>query len=133
MYSANRNLCYKREHRIYFDICAIQRPLQTRTHLQVALEAEAVLGILALCEDRRVEIVPSDALMYETEQNPLPVRWGHSSAVLSKAAHHIKLSDEAEKRAEEFVALRIKPLDALHRCWRKRARWITSVDVMTDY
>lgn len=56
--------------KIYLDVCAIQRPLDSASHLRVALEAEAVLGILALCESGHVQIVSSDALVYETKQNP---------------------------------------------------------------
>ena len=100
--------------RVYLDVCAIQRPLDTPSHLRITLEAEAVLGILALSEAGRLEFVSSDALMYETERNPLPMRREHALAVLSKARNHIKLSDEAEERAKRLVALGFKPLDALH-------------------
>ncbi len=61
--------CYNGSMKIYLDVCAIQRPLDTPSHLRIALEAEAILGILALCESGRVELVSSDALVYETERN----------------------------------------------------------------
>ena len=32
--------------RIYFDTCILNRPLDNRSQLRVALEAEAILGIL---------------------------------------------------------------------------------------
>ncbi len=51
-------------------MCAIQRPLDTPGHVRILLEAEAVLGILSLCEAGTIEIVSSDALIYENEQNP---------------------------------------------------------------
>ena len=100
--------------KIYLDICAIQRPLDSATHLQVALESEAVLGILALCESGQVEIVSSDALVYETEQNPWPLRKEHALAVLSRAVEFIHLTETIEKRAQELNAQGFKPLDALH-------------------
>ena len=43
--------------RIYLDTCSIQRPLDSKTQIRIALEAEAVLGILALCEEGAVELV----------------------------------------------------------------------------
>ncbi len=49
--------------KIYLDVCAIQRSLDTPSHLRIAIEAEAILGILALCERGQVEIVSSDALV----------------------------------------------------------------------
>ena len=100
--------------KIYLDICAIQRPLDSATHLRVALEAEAVLGILALCEAGQVEIVSSDALVYETEQNPWPLRKEHALAVLSRAVEFIHLTETIEKRAQDLNARGFKPLDALH-------------------
>ena len=100
--------------KIYLDICAIQRPLDTASHLRVALEAEAVLGILALCEAGEVEIVSSDALVYETEQSPWPLRKEHAWAVLSKARGYINLTETTEQRAQHLAGQGFKPLDALH-------------------
>ena len=100
--------------KIYLDVCAIQRPLDTPDQIRIILEAEAILGILALCESGRVELVSSDALTYETEQNPLPVRKEHARAVLSRAKSHVRLSDEAKSQAEQLTTLGFKPLDALH-------------------
>ena len=88
--------------RIYLDVCAIQRPLDSASHLRIALESEAVLGILALCEAGQIEIVSSDALVYETEQNPWPIRQEHAWAVLSRAGEHLELSEEVEQRAHEL-------------------------------
>ena len=45
--------------RLYLDICAIQRPLDDQTQLRVRSEAEAVLGLLALCEDATLELAAS--------------------------------------------------------------------------
>jgi len=100
--------------KIYLDVCAIQRPLDSASHLRVALEAEAVLGILALCESGEVEIVSSDALVYETGQNPWPWRQEHALAVLSRAVEHIQLTEEIEQRAQGLDEQGFKPLDALH-------------------
>lgn len=100
--------------KIYLDVCAIQRPLDTASHLRVALEAEAVLGILALCEAGEVEIVSSDAPVYETGQNPWPLRKEHAWAVLSKAREYINLTETTEQRAQYLVGQGFKPLDALH-------------------
>jgi hypothetical protein len=86
--------------RIYLDMCAIQRPLDTCDQIRIVLEAEAVLGILALCESGQLELLSSDALVYETEQNPLSVRKEHGRAVLAKAREKIALSSEAKRRGE---------------------------------
>jgi predicted nucleic acid-binding protein len=100
--------------RIYLDVCAIQRPLDTPEQIRVILEAEAVLGILAFCDAGQLELVSSDALIYETEQNPLPVRQEHARAILSKAAGVIRISDEIRSRSSQLIEFGLKPLDALH-------------------
>jgi hypothetical protein len=36
--------------RIYLDLCSIQRPMDDHAQDRIRLEAEAVLGILVLCD-----------------------------------------------------------------------------------
>ncbi len=100
--------------KIYLDVCAIQRPLDTSSHLRIAIEAEAMLGILALCERGRVEIVSSDALVYEIRCNPHPVRREYALAVLRLAEGHLTITADVEERANHLVKEGFKPLDALH-------------------
>jgi len=71
--------------KVYLDLCAIQRPLDIPNKVRIVLEAEAVLGILSLCDAGQIGLVSSEALVYETEQNPLPIRREHSYSVLAKA------------------------------------------------
>ena len=51
--------------KIYLDMCSIQRPLDTKTQPWIAVEAEAILGVLTLCEAAQVELMSSDTLMFE--------------------------------------------------------------------
>lgn len=100
--------------KIYLDICAIQRPLDTPLQIRIVLEAEAILGLFALLDAGRIELLSSDALVYETDQNPLPVRQEHARAILAKAKEYLRLSEQAKVRAAKLVELGLKPLDALH-------------------
>ncbi|OGO18508.1 MAG: nucleic acid-binding protein [Chloroflexi bacterium RBG_16_48_8] len=100
--------------KIYLDACALQRPLDTPNQIRIVLEAEAVLGLIALFEAGQFELLSSDALIYETEQNPLPARQEHAMAILAKAKEHHRLSDQAKVRAAQLTELGFKPLDALH-------------------
>lgn len=100
--------------KVYLDSCAIQRPLDTPDQPRLAVEAEAVLGILSLCDAGRIELVSSDALIYETEQNPTSIRQEHAYAVLAKAQTTVSITDRVKERAAHFVHHGIKPLDALH-------------------
>lgn len=99
---------------IYFDMCSLQRPLDDRSQLRVALEAEAVLGLLALCELGKAELVSSDALEYETGRNPNPLRKAYALGVLGKARQVVRLTPEIEAQAQVLNQAGLKPLDALH-------------------
>jgi len=100
--------------KVYLDLCAIQRPLDTPNQVRIVLESEAVLGIIALCHQGQVELISSEALLFEGEQNPMPIRKEHTMAVLSEAKIVIIVTEMEKKRAANLITFGIKPLDALH-------------------
>jgi hypothetical protein len=55
-------------------MCSLQRPLDTKTQIRVAVEAEAILNILALWESGQIELVSSPALIFEADKIKSPVR-----------------------------------------------------------
>jgi len=95
-------------------MCSIQRPLDSQDDVRVATEAQAVLGVLRLCESGQVTLVGSDALLFELAKNPHPVRRDYAAAVLSKAGAFTATDQHVEARARRFEATGMKPLDALH-------------------
>ena len=99
---------------VYLDMCSIQRPLDSQDNVRVATEAQAVLGILRLCESGQLTLVGSDALLFELEKNPHPIRKDYAAVVLSNAAAFIATDQRVETRARQFEAAGMKPLDALH-------------------
>jgi predicted nucleic acid-binding protein len=100
--------------KIYLDMCSIQRPLDTKTHPRIAVEAEAVLGILTLCEAGEVELMTSETLRFELDRNPHPIRKTYALDVLAKATVSIETDTQIEAQARAFQTKGIKPLDALH-------------------
>ena len=100
--------------KIYLDLCAIQRPLDTPDQVRIILEAEAVLGIITLCDIGQAELLSSEALLYEGEQSSLPIRKEHTLAILAKAKGIINVSEKETLRAANLTSFSIKPLDALH-------------------
>lgn len=100
--------------KVYLDMCSIQRPLDSQDDVRVATEAQAVLGVLRLCESGQLTLVSSDALLFELARNPHPVRKDYAVAVLSKAGAFIASGHRVEGRARQFEATGMKPLDALH-------------------
>ena len=100
--------------RVYLDMCSIQRPLDTKNQPRIAVEAEAILGILTLCEAGTVELVLSDTLVFEMARNPHPVRKEYAAKVLAKATVVIRTDSQIEERARSLHAEGIKAVDALH-------------------
>lgn len=100
--------------KVYLDMCSIQRPLDTKTHPRIAVEAEAILGVLTLCEAGQVELMTSETLMFELERNPHPVRQTYALDVLAKAIVSIQTDTQIEERARTLQTEGIKPVDALH-------------------
>lgn len=78
--------------RIYFDTCTLQRPGDDRSQLRVSLEAEAILSLLAFCEQKRAALVVSDVILFETMNNPNPQRQAFVSEIIQEAAEHLAFS-----------------------------------------
>jgi predicted nucleic acid-binding protein len=100
--------------RIYFDMCSLQRPLDTKTQVRIAVEAEVILSIIKLWELGELELVSSQALLFEFHKITIPQRKDYVSEILSKTNLYIHISDSVEKRAKAFTNLGIKALDSLH-------------------
>jgi predicted nucleic acid-binding protein len=99
---------------IYLDICSLQRPFDDNSQLRVLVEAESVLGVIALCESGQVELVSSDALEFENGRNPHANRRAHVHQVLDRASRFVRISAEVVGRTQGLEQGGIKPLDALH-------------------
>ena len=56
--------------RIYLDTCTLHRPLDDRTQLRIALEADAVLTLLTLCAQGTLTLVVAAVNAFETAHNP---------------------------------------------------------------
>lgn len=100
--------------KVYLDTCSLQRPLDSRTQVRISLEAESVLGIIALVEDGELELVASDVLLFETRRNPRAERRAYAMDVLDKASGFIEVNSQIRERAVELERYGLKPLDALH-------------------
>jgi predicted nucleic acid-binding protein len=88
--------------------------LDDKTQVRIALEAEAVLAILTLCEGGTVSLVSSEILAFEVDRNPHPQRKAYVFAILARAPIVVALSDTIEQRAKDLEGRGFTALDALH-------------------
>lgn len=107
--------------KIYLDNCSLQRPLDSRTQTRIALEAEAVIGILEQVQMGRVTLVSSEALLFRIQRNPFEIRKEYALTVLESADLVVASDDSVKNRAREFEVAGIKPLDAAHLALAEKA------------
>lgn len=107
---------------IYLDTCSIQRPLDNKSQLRIALEAEAVLGILSLVEANKVNLVSSEILLFEINRNSSQIRKEYALEVVAKAGETVSMNPKIEKRSRELVDLGVHFLDAVHLASAESAR-----------
>jgi predicted nucleic acid-binding protein len=100
--------------RVYLDCCSLQRPFDDRSQPRIAVEAEAVLVILALCESHYVRLISSESLLFEIGRIPDQTRREDALAILKLANENVELTTEVEALARKLMASGLKPLDALH-------------------
>lgn len=100
--------------KVYLDTCSIQRPLDSRNQIRIALESEAVIAIIAMCEAGHLDLVSSEALLFESERNTDSTRKEFALAILQTAKQIVRADDEVVKRAKELNDNGLMALDALH-------------------
>jgi predicted nucleic acid-binding protein len=98
---------------IYLDVCCLNRPFDDQSQSRVRIEAEAVLSILEMAAEQKVEVLGSDIIDDELSQNPDHERREKVELLLTIATSNIPLTTNIERRAEELQKLGIAPLDAL--------------------
>lgn len=100
--------------RLYLDCCSLQRPFDDKSQPRIAVEAEAILVILALCESGHLKLISSDALLFEIGRIPDRGRKDDALEILKIAKEAIELTPEIEAMARRLKSSGLKPLDALH-------------------
>ena len=99
---------------VYFDNCAIQRPMDDRTDFRIRIETEAMLGLFELIENGYLKLISSVALLYELGNTPDPERIEYGMHVLSLSKKTLPLTQDVVDKAKFFEKKNIKPIDALH-------------------
>lgn len=110
--------------RVYLDCCSLQRPFDDRSQPRIAVEAEAVLVVLAMCESGSAKLLSSEPLLYEIALIPDQARKQNALAILRLANEFIEITTEIESLARKLRAKGLKPLDSLHLA----CAWVVNAD-----
>ncbi|HHV81315.1 TPA: type II toxin-antitoxin system VapC family toxin [bacterium] len=100
--------------KIYLDTSVLNRIFDNQSQVRIYLEATAVLLIFMLIDKGYLELVSSEVLIYENENNPYEERKLFVNSLIRKAKLFQELDEEILERAKEMETLGIKGLDALH-------------------
>lgn len=100
--------------RVYFDTCALNRPLDDQSQARIRLEAEAVEHLMRAVDEGRLEWVSSDVVIFEATKTPDEVRRGILLTMLGRAGFRVPLSGEIGRRARALREQGLRDLDALH-------------------
>jgi predicted nucleic acid-binding protein len=108
--------------KIYLDCCSLQRPFDDKSQPRIAIESEAVLVILSLCESGQLDLVSSEALLLEIGRIPDQSRRKNALYILRIARETIELNQETEVLANSLESSGLKPMDALHLAFASAAK-----------
>lgn len=101
--------------KVYLDTSALNRIFDDQSQARIYLESVSMEVIFLLIENKIIDIVSSDALVFETNNNPYSDRRAFIEKVLEKATSFQSLNQEILTRSEEMeTSMKIKGVDALH-------------------
>ncbi|MGK7919447.1 MAG: PIN domain-containing protein [Trichodesmium sp.] len=101
--------------KLYLDTSALNRIFDNQSQARIYLESMSMTLIFLLIENQTVEIVSSEALVAETNNNPYNERKVFVESVLQEAKSFQNLNQNLLTRAEEIEEnMGIKGIDSLH-------------------
>ena len=101
--------------KVYLDTSVLNRIFDDQTQARIYLESISMQLIFLLVENETIEIVSSDALVYETQRNPYSDRRTFVELVLQQARHFQLITEEVLARSQQIeTSAKIKGVDALH-------------------
>jgi predicted nucleic acid-binding protein len=99
---------------VYFDTCSLQRLLDDKIQVRIALEAEAIAAVLSLCEQGQIGLLSSAVVQFEVQRNPHPQRKAFVEGIIAQHHQYIPMNTTIQNQAKLYERNGFKPLDALH-------------------
>ena len=100
--------------RIYLDNCCFNRPFDDQSGLIVFLETKSKLAIQRMIKDKNLELVWSEILDFENNENPFEERKFKISEWKLLAVENIEMNDLIFEKAKELSALGLRQKDSSH-------------------
>jgi predicted nucleic acid-binding protein len=100
--------------RLYLDVCCYNRPFDDLTQLRVRLEAEAILAILCLVNERNWTLVSSDVVDLELSNMKNSAKLNKVIELCRLAHEKVTVTEAIAARADELQTFGVKALDSFH-------------------
>jgi predicted nucleic acid-binding protein len=115
---------------VYLDTCVLNRPSDDHSQPRIREEAEALGRILDLVYEGRIRWYSSNAVRFEIEQNPDPVRRIRALDLLSSASQTIGPQSNLMAEAIRLGPLGFSPMDAMHLALANQSEcdWLITTD-----
>ena len=102
-------------HKIYLDVCCLNRTLDDLEQFRIRIEAEAVTEIIQKGEDGEYVLMNSDIIEFELDQHSDSFKQEQVRSILKLVATiYVQSTEIINLRAEELMKLSFKYHDALH-------------------
>lgn len=108
--------------RIFLDVCCLNRPFDDRTQSRIALESQAILEILNLCQRGTYKLITSVSLETEINQTPNLERREKVKSFLSLAKIKVINSQDLTTRMAQLQQLGLTFFDAAHVASAEKAK-----------
>jgi len=100
--------------KVYLDNCAYNRPFDDQRDIVVHIETMAKLVIQQMVKDNKLELLWSDVLDYENNDNPFEERRVKIAEWESYASGKIEISDAIIEQAKAYIKVGLRQKDAAH-------------------
>jgi predicted nucleic acid-binding protein len=100
--------------RVYLDNCCYNRPYDDQSNVFNLVETEAKLVIQQLIKNKKLEMVWSDVLDHENDDNPFEERRIKIAEWRKLAFTVIEMDNEIVEKARELMVLGLHQKDAAH-------------------
>jgi predicted nucleic acid-binding protein len=100
--------------KVYLDNCAYNRPFDNQQDIVIHIETQAKLAIQQMIKDNKLELIWSDVLDYENNDNPFEERRVKIAEWKEFAADKVAMHDEIIKKARKYMETGLRQKDAAH-------------------
>ena len=108
------NCTLNMKHKLYLDVCCLNRPSDAQDQERVQIETEAVVVVLASIQRGANVLIGSRALDWENNRNSNVERREKVRSILKWAKAYVEVGDVEISRADELSQRGFSYQDALH-------------------